>query len=205
MLILTFTVISVVQMPYTLELAREQAEGQLASLPPEQAEAAREAMAFTLSLPFLLTTTLGVGVLALLFGLLIQATILYFGALITGGDDMRFGSVFTMSAWARLPLALGYLVQAGFVFFTQGAIRYPGLAFMVATDNPLEDAKNPMLPLLASIDIFWLWSLLLAIIGLAVVARISRGKALVLVLIYAAVSLGITVLPSIIFGAGLGQ
>lgn len=201
LVIAAFCVVTVVQVPYTLEMAREQSELQLADLPPEQAEAARETMAFTLSLPFLLATSLGAGIVFLLLGVLVQAAFLYFGALIVGGNDVSFGSVFTMGAWARLPMAVGYLVQAGFIFFTQGAILYPGLAFLISTGNTMEDARNPLFPLLASADIFWLWHLLLAVLGLSVVARIGRGKSLLLVFLYAVLAVGITVIPSLLFGA----
>ncbi|MCB0191701.1 MAG: YIP1 family protein [Anaerolineae bacterium] len=203
-IMVAFIAASVVQIPYVMELARTQAEQQLATLPPDQAEAARSTMAFTLSLPFMLTTTLGFGLLFTLFSLIAQSTFLYFGSFIFGGDDISFGAMFSINTWARLPMAIGLLVQAAFVMVSQGAIRYPGLAFLVASGDPLEDAANPLVPLLSSIDLFWLWSLLLTALGVSIAARISRGKAFVLTLIYAAVALGITVLPSVIFGAGLG-
>ena len=138
-----FAVMTVVNLPYTQEMAREQAEAQLASLPAEQAEAARSTMEVTLSVPFLLATGLGMGAVILLIGIVAQATFLYFSALIAGGDDMDFGSVFTVSAWTRLPMALGFLVQAGFIAVSRGAIRYPGLAALVATGDLMQDAKNP--------------------------------------------------------------
>lgn len=203
-LVIAFAAASVAQIPYVLELARSQAEQQLATLPPEQAEAARATMEFTLSLPFMLTTTLGFGLLFMMFGLLAQSAFLYFGSFIFGGDDITFGSMFTVNTWARMPMAIGALVQAAFVTMSHGVIRYPGLAFLVASGDPLTDAANPLVALLSSIDLFWLWSLLLAMLGVSVAARISRGQALILTLVYAAVALGLTVLPSVIFGGGFG-
>jgi hypothetical protein len=203
-LILAFALVTIANLPYTQELAREQAERQLASLPAEQAEMARERMETGLSRPVLLASTLGFGVLALLIGVLAQATFLYFSALIAGGDDMNFGSVFTVSAWTRLPMAIGFLVQAGFIVFTQGAIRYPGLAAFVSTGDLIQDAQNPLFSLLGRVDLFWLWHLLLVVMGLSVVARIGRGKSLILTLIYAALALGIAVLPSLLFGGMVG-
>ncbi len=203
-IILAFAVVTVVNVPYAQELAREQAEQRLASLPVEQAEAARAGMEVSLSYPVLLATSLGVGILALLVGVVVQATFLYFSALIAGGDDMEFGSVFTMTAWTRLPTAIGFLVQAGFIAFTQGAIRYPGLAALVSSGDLMQDAQNPLFSLLARIDLFWLWHLWLVVLGLAVVARFGRGKSLVLILIYAALSLGLAVLPSLLFSSAFG-
>ena len=203
-LIVAFGAASIAQIPYVLDLARTQAEQQLATMPPDQAEAARATMEFTLSLPFMLVTTLGFGLLFMVFGLLTQSAFLYFGSFIFGGDDITFGAMFTVNTWARIPMAIGALVQAAFVTMSHGVIRYPGLAFFVASGDPLVDAGNPLVPLLSSIDLFWLWSLLLAMLGVSVAARLSRGQALILTLVYAAVALGLTVLPSFIFGSSFG-
>jgi hypothetical protein len=199
-LMLAFAILTLVSMPYTLEMARDQAELRLAELPPSQAEAARTTMEVSLSYPVMLASSLGFGALALLVGLLAQATFLYFGALVAGGDDMSFGPVFTVSAWTRLPLAIGLLVQAGYVAFSQNGIRYLGLSFLVATGNLLEDAANPLVPLLSKIDLFWIWHLVLIVIGLAVVACFGRAKSLILTLIYAVLALGFAALPSLLFG-----
>ncbi len=198
---LALAVVAFVQTPYTIELARQQAEQQLAAMPPEQAEAARQSMAWSLSFPFMLGTTLVTGLLGLILALLLQAAFFYFGAMLLGGDDVNFGAVFTMNAWARLPLVLGSLVLAGFIAVSGRFIQYPGLAFLVTSGDPMQDATNPMIALLSGVDLFWAWSLVLLVIGLAVVARLSRVKAAILVVIYAALALGITLLPSLIFGS----
>jgi hypothetical protein len=197
-------IFSVVNLPYAQELAREQAERQLATLPAEQADLARTTMETTLSAPVMLATTLGFGAVAVLIGLLAQATFLYFSALIAGGDDMNFGSVFTMSSWTKLPQAINFLVQAGFVAFSQGTIKYPGLSALVGTGDLLTDARNPLFALLSRIDLFWLWHLFLVVVGLAVVARFSRTKSLILTLIYAALALAFTVLPTLLFSGMMG-
>lgn len=203
-LILAFAVVTVVSLPFAQELARQQAELSLAELPAAQAEAARATMDVSLSTPVLLASTLGFGIAALIVGLMAQATFLYFSALIAGGDDLNFGSVFTVSAWSRLPLALGLLVQAGYIGLSQQGVRYPGLSFLVATGDLMQDARNPLLPLLARLDLFWLWHLLLVAVGLAIVARFGRGKSLMLTLIYAALTLAFAALPSLLFGGMMG-
>jgi hypothetical protein len=202
--IIAFAITTGAQTPHTLALAREQAERQLASMPAQQAEAAQAMMETTLSLPFMLATGLGVGIITLLAGVLIQAAFLYFGSLIVGGNDTTFGSMFTMTAWARLPMAIGYLVYAGLIFASQEFI-YPGLAFLVTTGDFIQDTQNPLVSLLGSIDLFWLWHLLLIVLGLSVVSRLSRGKSLVLTGLYAALSIGVVMLPSLIFGGGFGS
>ncbi len=186
--------------PYTVELARRQMQPQLASMSAEQAKAVDT---FT-SLPFILGSGLVTGLLALVIGVVAQAAVLYFGALITGGE-VNFGQVFTMSAWTRLPSAVGDLVQAGFTWAAGRAIQYPGLSTLVATGDLTKDGRNPLVGLLGGIDLFWLWHLLLVVVGLSVVARFGRVKSTALTLIYAALSLALVVLPTLLFGGMSGS
>lgn len=197
--ILSLAVLLVVQTPHTLELARQQMESQLASVPEDQVEAARAGMEMTMSLPFMLATGLGFGTIALVVAVLAQATFLYFTALVSGGET-SFGAMFRMSTWSRLPLAVGALVQAGFIAFAGRLIQYPGLSFFVATGNLMQDARNPLFVLLSGLDLFWLWHLLLVVLGLSIGAKFGRGKSLALTLLYAVLSMGLTVLPTLLFG-----
>jgi hypothetical protein len=130
---------------------------------------------------------------------LAQATLLYFMALVSGGE-LTFGAMFRLSVWSRIPMAIGSLVQAGFIAFAGRLIQYPGLSFFVATGDLMQDARNPLFVLLGSLDLFWLWHLLLVMLGVAVVAHFSRAKALVLTLVYGVLALAITVLPMLLFG-----
>jgi hypothetical protein len=195
---LAFATATAVQIPYLQTEARLQAESQLADLPASQAEAARATLDFTLSVPFLAATGLGFGGIILLMGMLAQTIYFYFAAMLAGGADMNFGRMFTVTTWSRLPLAIGFGVQATFVLISDGLLRYPGLAAMVATGDQLADAKNPLLALLARVDLFWLWHLLLAVIGVAIAAKFGRGKSLALVIIYALLALGMAVAPSLL-------
>jgi hypothetical protein len=200
-LLLAFAGATAAQIPYIAEMARQQAETQLASLPEDQADSARAGMAFSLSLPFLVATSLGFGGLALCSGLAAQAAFFYFAASIASSEDVGFGPIFSMSAWARLPMALGFLVQGVFVAVSQHTIQYPGLAFLVASGEIMQDARNPFFAVLSGIDLFWLWHLLLLVLGLSVTARLGRGASLVLVLLYAVLTLAVTAAPTLIFGA----
>jgi hypothetical protein len=86
----------------------------------------------------------------------------------------------------------------------QRMIEQPGLSFLVATGDVLQDARNPFYLVLGRLDIFWLWHLLLVVLGLSVAARMGRGKSLLLTLLYAVLTLGLTVLPTVIFGGAFG-
>jgi len=202
-LLLCFVVMTVVSTPYTLELARQQAERQLQTMPPEQAEAARATMSTFVSLPFIMATGLGIGALMLVLGTVAQAAILYFGALVAGGE-VEFGPVFTVSTWTRLPLAIGMLVRAAFTAFAGRLVQYPGLATLVATGDLSTDGRNPLVALLGQLELFWLWHLVLVALGVAVVARFSRTKAVVITLIYAVISLAAVAIPSLLFGGFSG-
>lgn len=191
--LIALTLFTVAQSPYTAEFAREQAEAQLVTLPEAQAEQARSVMEITTSIPFLIAMGLLFGYLAIIVGMLIETAFYYFGSIVMGGDDTNFGAVFTMNSWSRLPMAIGYLVQLGIILVTQSMLTTPGLSYFVAGDDLMENAKNPAYVLLANIDLFWLWHLVLAVLGLAVVTRMSRGKSAVLVILYAILALGISV------------
>lgn len=204
LVILATAALMYVQMPYTLELAREQMERQFASMPAEQVETIRGQMESSLTSTAMLTRGLGFGAVALLIGVLAQAVFLYLTALVVGGDDMNFGSVFTMSAWTRLPAAFGALTQVGFIAILGRNITHAGLSFLVAGDDLIQNARNPLYLGLSRIDLFWLWHLLLIAVGLTVVARFSKGKAWLLTLLYAALVLGITVVPSFLVGQFMG-
>ncbi len=197
--IVCLAVFLILQTPYSIELARQQAESQLASLPADQAEAARAGMETTLSLPFMLASGLGFGTMAMVAVILAQATFLYFTALVSGGET-SFGAMFRMSVWSRMPMAIGALTQAGFMAVAGRMIQYPGLSFLVSSGDLLQDARNPLFVLLSGLDLFWLWHLILVVLGVAVAARFGRGKALLLTLLYAVLSLGISVLPTLLFG-----
>lgn len=108
-----------------------------------------------------------------------------------------------MSVWTRLPAAIGFLTQAGYIFIMQHMIEQPGLSFLVATGDVLQDARNPFYLVLGRLDIFWLWHLLV-VLGLSMAARMGRGKSLLLTVLYAALTLGLTVLPTLVFGGVFG-
>jgi hypothetical protein len=203
MVLLCMAFMMVVRTPYDMVIAEQQLERQLASMPPDQAEAARAGAETFMSFPVRLATGLIVAFIMLLVGIVAQAAILYFGALVFGGET-EFSAVFTMSTWTRLPMALYFLVQAVFMLVAQRAVNSPGLSALVATGDLLKDAQNPLFTLLGRLDPFWLWHLFLVVVGLSVVARFSRVKSLVLTIIYAALSLALTTLPTLLFGGLAG-
>ena len=198
-LLLCMTAMMVVRTPYDMEMAQQQLERQLSTMSPDQAEAARAGMETFMSFPVRLAMGLITAIIMLLIGIVGQAAILYFGALVAGGE-VEFGPVFTMSTWTRLPMAIYFLVQAIFILVAQRAVNTPGLSTLVATGDLMKDAQNPLFMLLGRLDPFWLWHLFLVVVGLSVAAKFSRVKSLVLTIIYAALALALTALPTLLFG-----
>jgi hypothetical protein len=201
--LLCLGVMMVARTPYDMEIAQQELERQLSTMPAEQAEAARAGAETFMSFPVRLAMGLVTAVIFLLIGVVVQAAILYFGALVAGGE-VDFGPVFTMSSWSRLPMAAYFLVQAIFMFVAKRAINAPGLSTLVATGDLMQDARDPLFTLLGRLDPFWLWHLFLVVVGLAVAAQFSRKKSLVLTVIYVAITLAVTAIPSLLFGGLAG-
>jgi hypothetical protein len=195
-------VMMVVQAPYTAEMAKQQMEERLLSMSPSEAEAVRAQMETFSSQPVMLATSLGGAIVMLLGGLALQAAILYFGSIILGGETL-FGSMFKVSVWSRLPYAVSYLALAVYMLVARQMVQYPGLSALVASGDLTEDSANPLVSLLGVTDLFWLWHLWLVLVGVGVVARFTRGKSMVLTILYAILMLALTVLPSLLFG-GMG-
>jgi len=201
--LLCMSAMMVARTPYDMELAQQELERRLVTLSPDEAEAARAGMETFMSFPVRLATGLIAAVIILLIGVVAQAAILYFGALVAGGE-VDFGPVFIMSAWTRLPMAVYFLVQAVFMFVAQRAVNAPGLSTLVATGDLMKDAQDPLFTLLGRLDPFWLWHLFLVVVGLSVAAHFSRMKSLVLTIVYVALALTMTALPSLLFGGLAG-
>ncbi len=120
------------------------------------------------------------------------AAVLYFVSLVAGAE-FNFGATFLVVAWSNLPIILRSLIQTVIIGVTGRFPLYSGLAALQTTGDMLKDAANPMIPLLSFADIFWLWHLFLLVVGLAVATRFSRLKAFFIVLVYALLSIGVTV------------
>jgi len=180
--------------PLRIKQARQVMQQQLAALPPEQAERVSAQMERFQQPSVLLATSLSTGVIGLLLSWGVASAILYFSVLIAGGE-LEFHGLFATVPWTWLPFALRDLVQTGYILFRRQLITNPGLSYLVSTGKPLEDAHSLLYNVLARLDLFTLWHLALIFVVLWVVPRFSKGKALLLTAVYAALSLGLRLLP----------
>lgn len=189
-------VFSVVAAPYTSELALRQAQQQMASLPPQQAEeAAAQVERFT-SPPVMAAFSIVGGLITLVVIWLLSSGILYFLGLVAGGEA-NFAQSFAILTWSWLPYALRNLILAGYVAY-RGQLINMGLSFLVATGDQAKDTTNWLYGLLAQMDLFYLWHLILVIVGLAAVGRLSKTKATIVGLIYLAVTTALSLVPTLL-------
>jgi hypothetical protein len=198
-LLVCLAVTMVFQAPYSAEISREQVEQQLASMSSEQAEVARAQMERFSSVPAVMATSLVTGAILVVLATLSQTVLLYFGTMLTGGE-VKFGQMFQLSAWTRLPYAINYLVLAVYIAVAQRMVQYPGLSSLIASGELMEDSKNPMVAVLGRIDPFWIWHLILVAIALSAIERFNRRKSIGLTVVYAILTLVSLAIPSLLFG-----
>jgi hypothetical protein len=101
--------------------------------------------------------------------------------------------VLNLVAWASLPFALRYLIQAVYLVSTNTAIRAPGLSGFIPSD-----AAGFLLFLrsfLSLVDIYLIWYLALLIGGVVIIAGVSRAKAIIVTAVLSLLFLAIQALP----------
>lgn len=196
LVLMGLVVFSVVIAPYTSELALRQAQQQMASLPPQQAEqAAAQVEKFT-SPPVIAAFSIVGGLIALAVIWLLGGGVLYFLGLVAGGEA-NFAQSFAILTWSWLPYALRNLILAAYVAYS-GKMINQGLSFLVATGDQTKDAANWLYVLLAQFDLFSLWHLVLVIVGLAAVGRLSKAKATIVGVIYLAATTALSLVPTLL-------
>ena len=144
--------------------------------------------------------TLATGIIGALAGYLFRGVIVFALGLALGGRA-TFKQVVRMAAWSTLPVAIRKLVQATTSFVT-GAFSMSGVSGLLSTR---EATSMPMFNLLlGSFDIYLIWSLALLGIGAAVTSKLSKGKSVVLVMVYLALAVGVTLALNVASGAVTG-
>ena len=176
----------------------------LSSMPAEQADAARPVMERMLQPNALLVSTLTQVALGLLVSWAIAMLILYFGIALLGTPPKSTG-LWSAIIWAWTPFAIRPLVQLAWNYYAHSLIQYPGLTYLVASGNPIEDQRNPLYIAAAQIDLFSLWHVILIYLLLRVVGKLGRAGSLFITAIYIIILLGIHIFPPIVtslMGAG---
>ncbi|HUW14384.1 MAG TPA: hypothetical protein VM537_31970 [Anaerolineae bacterium] len=189
--------------PLTTDQAQRTMQQQVAALPAGTAEMARAQIDRLQQPGFVLAMAIAGGLLGLALAWLLASAILYFSMVISGAD-LHFSALFATLPWVWLPFALRDVVQTGWILFRNRLIANPGLSYLVSSGKPLEDATNLLYGVLSYVDLFVLWHLVLVFVLARTLPRFSGGKAFMVTLIYAAISLGLRLLPVILGGSLLG-
>jgi hypothetical protein len=181
---------TVATVPIEAEIQQRVLDQQMEAIRESDPEAAQqvEQMQGLMGSPVMLG---GIGLvfamIGLFIGYLIRAAILFSVGLLFGGRA-SFRQVFRMSVWTTLPDVFRNLVAAIVVFAT-GDFSDPGLSHMF-TDAERADLSPILLTLLSSIDIYWLWGIILIMAGAAATYHITRAKGFIIALIYWLITLG---------------
>jgi hypothetical protein len=135
----------------------------------------------------------------LVIGWLIWSVCMQVGSVLIGGRA-SFGQLFRVVVLSQLPLAIRSAIQAIALSLGARPIQRSGFAGF-APQEP--GALNALLQsLLGAVDLFQIWSLVLLVIGSAVVAKITNRKAATLVIVIGLLIILLSSLPQIIFGGG---
>jgi hypothetical protein len=160
--------------------ARESSLGQ-AALPtdwqwwtPDMQNNYMQAMQATQGPVFVYIIPAVTGLIKIWLGWLILGGLLHLASTLLGGrGSMR--SVLTLAAWACLPFALRDLLRIVFMLISKNPIASPGLS---GFSEVLFVSK-----ILASVDLFFIWFMILLMAGLRITDNLPTGKAIVGVLV----------------------
>lgn len=143
--------------------------------------------------------SIGARIVALILGWLIALLILYL-AIIIGGGETQPSRVLAALPWLWVPFALRDMVQTVYVLYRGSPMANTGLSYLVSTGHTAEDLANVWYHVLKQVDLFALWHLVLIYVLFRVVPSFGRAKAFVLAVVYAAVSIGVRLLPMLLPG-----
>ena len=128
---------------------------------------------------------------------LLLASILHLALTLFGGRSAMRNTM-NVVAWTFLPIAVRYAVQIGFMLTTQSAVPGLGLSGFAPEGNTFLAA------LLAFVDVYWLWQVVLLVIGARAVSGVTTGKVIAAVVVSVGLLLALQALPAFVTGMLLG-
>jgi hypothetical protein len=128
-----------------------------------QAQQATQGATFTYVIPL-------VGALTTLWlGWVLVAALVHLGSTLLGGRG-SMQSAFNVVAWGSLPFALRDILRIVFMLIAGHVIMSPGLSGFASSAGFLSK-------LLTRLDLFWIWYVILLVIGFAAADGLPRNKA----------------------------
>jgi len=168
---------------------------------PEQKAQFEQGLAAGQGFVFIYLFPLLGGILGVWLSWLLLGSILHL-ALTISGSRSTSALAFNLSAYAFLPAALRLIVQTAFILISGRVIQSPGLAGFAASE-----AGGVWLFLhsaLSFIDLYFLWMVVLLLVGVAQLPGLNRARARMATLTAILVLLALMALPGFL-SARLGQ
>ncbi|MCC7359901.1 MAG: YIP1 family protein [Anaerolineales bacterium] len=201
LLVLTLTALAAVAVAGPIKIAANQS-GQ-SPMPevfqywtPEQQAQYIQAQQITSTGPVFIYVFPGiVAVLRLWFGWLVMGGLLHLILTMLGGRD-NTGGALNIVAWAALPFAIRDLVRVGFMLIQKQLLANPGLSgFAPVSEGWLYAVLGD---LLARIDLYTVWYVILLFLGVRASVGLSAGKSLAGLLIALLLMLLLGLVPTIV-------
>jgi hypothetical protein len=144
-------------------------------LSPEDQAKIQEAMAATQGPVFVYVFPALSAVAGVWVGWLVVGGLLHLSLTLLGGRGAT-GSAMNLVAWSSLPFAVRDIIRSFYLFSSHRLIAEPGLAgFAPAGSSMLSLYLNKIL---ASVDIYLVWQIVLLIVGVRVASGLSKTKAI---------------------------
>jgi hypothetical protein len=147
------------------------------------------------------------GAVGLVIGWLVRAGALYLAGIALGGRS-AFGQMFRMVVWTWLPYALRGLLQTVYILASGQLIANPGLSGFVQQHRPASEivlappslSQTLLVAFLSRVDLFLFWNLILLVVGVTVVTRLPRRKAVLVTLGVWLLLTAVSILPALVGG-----
>jgi len=141
---------------------------------PEMQQQYMQAQSLTQGPVFLYVIPISLGLAGLWAGWGIVSGLLHLTSTLLGGRG-SMKSALDVVAWGSLPFAVRDIIRVAYMLVVQHSINSPGLSgFVTITDATSTVFLSQML---AAVDIFWLWYLVLVGIGISERDSLSNRKA----------------------------
>ena len=179
--------------PYQMDLQRQMIETN-ADMQPDEKEQALTGM--EMAAPYAHWIGLGSALLLTPIMFFIIVGVLMLMANVIMGGEAPFKQLASVYAWSGIISVLGMIIKTALMLWQGTADVRLSLALLL----PSNDVSSPLYSILNGVtDIFFVWQIIVLILGLALIYKFSKGKAAAVVLIPAAVIIGAFTLISVAF------
>lgn len=165
--------------------------------PPEQQEQYLQSQQNRAS-PMVIYGLPALGTLAgIWIGWFLLGSILHLALTMVGSRGSNTAAL-NLAAWASMPFAIRFIVQAVYMLTTRQVIQAPGLSGFIAAEA--QGFAAFLRPLLAHVDLYTLWMIILLLIGAAPLTGLGKGKTWAAVILSVLLLLALQALPGYIAG-----